>query len=65
MIHTLANLAERQARYVLVCTPGQFTRYFDQLSASISTNTVTATDKRYPATTVVGPTIPERLSRAA
>ena len=64
-IHTLANLAEREARYVLVCTPGQFTRYFEQLSATVSTNTATATDKRYPETIVVGPTIPERLSRAA
>jgi quercetin dioxygenase-like cupin family protein len=65
MIHTLANLAERQARYVLVCTPGQFTHYFEQLSATVSTNTATATDKRYPETTVVGSTIPERLNRAA
>jgi quercetin dioxygenase-like cupin family protein len=60
-IHTLANLAEGQARYLLVCTPGQFTRYFAQLSATGSPDTA---DMRYPETTVVGPTIPERLSRA-
>jgi quercetin dioxygenase-like cupin family protein len=64
-IHTLANLAERQARYVVVCTPGQFTRYFEQLGPTVSTDTATPTDKRYPETTVVGPTIPERLGRAA
>jgi quercetin dioxygenase-like cupin family protein len=63
-IHTLANLSEREARYVLVCTPGQFTRYFEQLSATVS-DTAAATDKRYPETIVVGPTIPERLAAAA
>jgi quercetin dioxygenase-like cupin family protein len=60
-IHTLANLSERQARYILVCTPGQFTRYFEQPSATVSTATATGNDKRYPETIVVGPTIPDRL----
>lgn len=64
-IHTLANLSERQARYILVCTPGQFTRYFEQLNATVSTDTPAATDRRYPETIVVGPTIPDRLGRAA
>jgi quercetin dioxygenase-like cupin family protein len=64
-IHTLANLTARQARYVLVCTPGQFTRYFEQPSATASTDAATAGEKRYPETTVVGPTISERLNRAA
>ena len=64
-IHTLANLAERQARYILVCTPGQFTRYFERLNATVSTDTPAANDKRYPETIVVGPTIPDRLGRAA
>jgi quercetin dioxygenase-like cupin family protein len=64
-IHTLANLAVRQARYLLVSTPGRFTRYFEQLRAAVPASAATATDKRYPETTVVGPTIPERLSRAA
>ena len=64
-IHTLANLSTRQARYILVCTPGQFTRYFEQLNTTASTETATANDKRYPETIVVGPTIPERLGRAA
>jgi quercetin dioxygenase-like cupin family protein len=65
VIHTLANLTARQARYVLVCTPGQFTRYFEEPGATTSTDAPTAGDKRYPETTVVGPTIPERLGRAA
>jgi quercetin dioxygenase-like cupin family protein len=60
-IHTLANLSEREARYILVCTPGQFTRYFEQLNATRSTNTATPNDKRYRETIVVGPTIPDRL----
>ena len=64
-IHTLANLSQRQARYILVCTPGQFTRYFEQLNARLSTETATTNEKRYPETIVVGPTIPERLGRAA
>jgi hypothetical protein len=64
MIHTLANLAQRQARYPLVCTPGQFTRYFEQFSATRPPIRPHRRDKRYTETTVVGPTIPERLSRA-
>jgi quercetin dioxygenase-like cupin family protein len=64
-IHTLANLSERQARYVLVCTPGEFTRYFEQLNATVSTDTATANHKRYPATIVIGPTIPDRLAAGA
>jgi quercetin dioxygenase-like cupin family protein len=50
--HTLANLSERPARYLLVCTPGQFTRYFEQLNGSSANAT-------YPETIVVGPTIGE------
>lgn len=64
-IHTLANLTKRPARYVLVCTPGEFTRYFEQLSAPRVTGAVTATDGSYPETIVVGPTIPDRLTPAA
>ena len=64
-IHTLANLSDRQARYILVCTPGQFTRYFEQFSATDSADKATAKDRRYPETIVVGPTIPERLAALA
>jgi quercetin dioxygenase-like cupin family protein len=31
--HTLANLSDQPARYVLVCTPAGFERYFDRLAA--------------------------------
>ncbi|HEY4427165.1 MAG TPA: cupin domain-containing protein [Solirubrobacteraceae bacterium] len=64
-IHTLANLSGQQARYVLVCTPGEFTRYFQQLNAPKPAATTEASPKSYPPTIVVGPTIPERLVDAA
>jgi quercetin dioxygenase-like cupin family protein len=44
--HTLANLGDAEARYLLVCTPGGFERYFDP-----------ATSDPYPETIVVGPQI--------
>ena len=37
----------------------------EQLSATVSTDTTSATDKPYPETIVVGPTIPDRLGRTA
>lgn len=55
-IHTLANLSEHPARYLLVCTPGQFTHYFEQLNG-------TGGNTSYPQTTVVGPTIGDRDAR--
>jgi quercetin dioxygenase-like cupin family protein len=64
-IHTLASLSDRPARYVLICTPGEFTRYFEQLKAQSQPNGATAPDKPYPETIVVGPTIHERLAQAA
>jgi quercetin dioxygenase-like cupin family protein len=63
--HTLANLGDEQARYVLVCTPGEFTRYFERLSAQLTGTPPPEASKRYPETIVVGPTIAERLRRAA
>jgi quercetin dioxygenase-like cupin family protein len=44
--HTLANLSDAPARYVLVCTPGGFERRFDD-----------APTQPYPETIVVGPQI--------
>ena len=59
-IHTLANLTDRPARYLLICTPGGFERRFDpDLGGSISA------DKPYLKTHVVGATIPERLRSGA
>ena len=48
-VHTLANLAEAPARYLLVCTPGGFERVFDP-----------AATEPPPATTFVGPTLMSR-----
>ena len=31
--HTLANLSENEARYLLLCTPAGFERYFDRMAA--------------------------------
>jgi quercetin dioxygenase-like cupin family protein len=44
--HTLANLSDAEARYLLVCTPGGFERYFDPTPSG-----------PYPETIVVGPQI--------
>jgi quercetin dioxygenase-like cupin family protein len=55
-VHTLANLAGRPARYLLVCTPGQFTRYFEQLNG-------TGENASYPETIVVGPRIGDRVAQ--
>jgi mannose-6-phosphate isomerase-like protein (cupin superfamily) len=44
--HTVANPGAAPARYLLVCTPGGFERYFEPSSS-----------KPYPETTVVGPPI--------
>jgi quercetin dioxygenase-like cupin family protein len=55
--HTLANLGEDPARYLLVCTPGQFTRYFEHLNGTGHAS--------YPETIVVGPTIGERIAGSA
>jgi EmrB/QacA subfamily drug resistance transporter len=44
--HTLANLSDAEARYLLICTPGGFERRFDP-----------AASEPYPETTVVGPQI--------
>jgi mannose-6-phosphate isomerase-like protein (cupin superfamily) len=46
--HTLANLGDRPARYLLVCTPGGFERRFDPEPR-----------KPYPETIFVGPRIGE------
>ena len=63
--HTLANLGPAAARYLNVCTPGAFARYFDQLNAEVKgTNAPPEASKPYPETIVVGPAIPQRLSRA-
>lgn len=61
-IHTLANLTTRQARYLLICTPGEFTRYFEQLNTPNPKDTTAASSNSYPPTIVLGPTIHQRLA---
>ena len=34
--HTLANLGDAPARYLLVCTPAGFERYFDKIAARMA-----------------------------
>lgn len=48
-VHTLANLGDAPARYLLVCTPAGFERRFEADPATPP-----------PETVVVGPAIPER-----
>jgi quercetin dioxygenase-like cupin family protein len=56
-IHTLANLSERPARYLLVCTPGGFERRFEpERGGSV------AAGRPDLETHVVGPTIREHLA---
>jgi quercetin dioxygenase-like cupin family protein len=52
-VHTLANLADAPARYLLVITPAGFERYFDRDGADV------------PETTVVGPSIDPRAGSGA
>lgn len=56
-IHTLANLSDGPARYLLVCTPGGFERRFDPDRAGS-----VATGRPDLETHMVGPTIREHLA---
>jgi mannose-6-phosphate isomerase-like protein (cupin superfamily) len=66
--HTLANLGAVEARYLLVCTPGAFERYFDRLIAEQNNGSPPVEAfKPYPETIVVGPpieAIPQRATPA-
>jgi quercetin dioxygenase-like cupin family protein len=56
--HAVANPSAREARYLLVCTPGGFQRYFDRLAAEAAgTEPPPEVAKGYPETVVVGPPI--------
>jgi mannose-6-phosphate isomerase-like protein (cupin superfamily) len=56
--HTLANLGDAPARYLLVCTPGAFERYFDRMAAAATGVAAPAeASKPFPETIVVGPQI--------
>lgn len=59
--HTLANLSDADARYLLVCTPGGFERRFDGRAAEqAGLEPAPEASKPYPETIVVGPQIHRR-----
>jgi mannose-6-phosphate isomerase-like protein (cupin superfamily) len=61
MAHAVANLGERPARYLLLCTPAGFERYFDRIAASVAgVAAPPEADGPIPETIVVGPGPGER-----
>jgi quercetin dioxygenase-like cupin family protein len=59
--HAVANPADGTARYLLVCTPGGFERYFARLAADAAgVEPPPEVAKGYPETIVVGPRIGDR-----
>jgi quercetin dioxygenase-like cupin family protein len=64
--HTLANLADSPARYLLICTPGGFERMFMRLEANkAGAEPPPEALEAFPPTIVIGPTIRERLDGTA
>jgi quercetin dioxygenase-like cupin family protein len=56
VVHTLANLSDAPARYLLVCTPAGLERYFDRIAADqAGAEPAPEGLKPYPETIVVGP----------
>ena len=65
-VHTFANLADTPARYLLICTPGGFERMFARIAAKRAGEEPDEEALRpYPETTMVGPTLFEKLGREA
>jgi quercetin dioxygenase-like cupin family protein len=61
-VHTFANLADAPARYLLICTPGGFERMFARIVAERAGEEPDEDALRpYPETTMVGPTLFEKL----
>jgi quercetin dioxygenase-like cupin family protein len=59
--HTLANLSDTEARYLLVCTPAGFERYFDRLAArDAAVEPPAGAVEPWPEVIKVGPPIAER-----
>ena len=59
-VHTLANLSDFPARYLLTITPAGFERYFDRLAAEAAgIEPPAGAGQPYPETTVVGSSIPQ------
>jgi quercetin dioxygenase-like cupin family protein len=60
-VHTLANLSDAPAGYLIVITPGGFERYFERMAAKAAGVEPPASAlEPYPETIVVGPKIPDR-----
>jgi quercetin dioxygenase-like cupin family protein len=58
--HTFANLADHDARLLIVCVPAGFERYFDRVAASEAGEVAPPEDlETWPELTVVGPRIGE------
>jgi quercetin dioxygenase-like cupin family protein len=56
--HTFANRSDAPARYLLICTPGGFERYFARLRAQwVGEDPPEWAMQPYPPTTVIGPPI--------
>jgi quercetin dioxygenase-like cupin family protein len=63
--HTIANLSDGPARYLVLCTPAGFERYFDRMAAELAgVEPPPEASGEIPETTVVGPTLGERADLA-
>lgn len=63
--HALANLTDAPARYLLVCTPAGFERYFDRITAEqTGVDPPPEALKPFPQGTAVGPPIGKRRTDA-
>jgi quercetin dioxygenase-like cupin family protein len=61
--HTLANLSDAPARYLLVCTPAGFERYFDKMAARVAgADPPSSALGPIPEVITVGPQIGKRLA---
>ena len=61
IVHTLANLDERPARYLLLIAPAGFERYFERIAAEAAGVQPPASAlEPYPETIVVGPPVGQR-----
>jgi mannose-6-phosphate isomerase-like protein (cupin superfamily) len=64
--HAVANVGEHAARYLLLCTPAGFERYFDRMAASAAgVPAPPEADGPIPETVVVGPGPGERAGAPA
>jgi quercetin dioxygenase-like cupin family protein len=63
--HAIANLGDRAARYLVLCTPAGFERYFDRIAAELAgTPPPPEAEGPIPETVVVGPGLGDRVGAA-